>query len=154
MGVNEELKNKLCKFNLKVKTVKSKNRFHVKSINNIANSLTKYNTPEVEKLIILLLEYFEKINITDYSTPSKQEAHYDFKNYIFPSVLYLIKKEQYRLRSTLKVFIAIGLIIDLCIYFFIYKEYYYPIFSILFLLNSTYKTYVAKKEGRFASMYW
>ncbi|MEX0997114.1 MAG: hypothetical protein WDZ45_08705 [Flavobacteriaceae bacterium] len=153
--INEALKLKANEFieALSNKTESERLLFHYNSVLNFSNRIIFYND---EKAIILkekFLDYFQEIEELNYTINHKYESSRLFNNYLLPILYYLIEKEFFVPGSNLKLYIIIGFLADFSLYYFI-SGYYYPVFLLLFIVFGFYKRIKAKKEGKYAAMFW
>ena len=148
-----DLSDMISSFEENLRESKSKRIYHYQSVLNIGKSLQKYNDEKTNEFKDQLLSYLQIVEENKYEPISKRDSSQYFSEYLFPSFLFLVNKEQFRAKSTVKSFFVIGLIIDLILYF-ITQWYYYPIFTIVLFLISYSRNMDAKKEKRFASMFY
>lgn len=154
-GINEILKRKEKEFveNLVNSTVYEKKLIHYKSVLNILNRIVLYNDVKAILLKEKLLGYFKEVEELNYTINNKYESSRLFNNYLLPILYYLIDKEFFVTGSSLNLFIIIGFLTDLSLYYFI-SGYYYPAFLFLFFVLGVYRRIKAKKEGKYAAMFW
>ena len=153
MTRNDTLSEMISSFEENLRESRNKKNYHYKSVLNIGKSLKKYNDENTDKFKDQLLSYLKIAERKNYEAISKKDSSQYFTEYLFPSFLFLVNKEQFRAKSTVKSFFVIGLIIDLILYF-LTGWYFYPIFTIGLLLFSYSRNLEAKREKRFASMYY
>lgn len=155
MDINELLKIKEKEFveNLVNSSEVEKKLIHYNSVLNISNRIVLYDDEKAKLLKEKLLGYYQEIEELDYTIGHKYQGSKMFNNYLLPILYYLIEKEFFLAGSNLKLFIIIGFLADLSLYYFI-AGYYYPVFLFLFFVFGIYRRIKAKKEGKYAAMFW
>lgn len=154
-NINEVIKLKVEEFKegLSNKPDSEKRLFHYNSVINISNRIVFYNDKKAIELKEKLINYFHEIEEMNYIIETKYKSSTLFSNYFLPCLFYLYDKEKFLASSDLRLFIIIGFITDLVLYYFV-SGYYYPVFILLFSIFGYYKRINAKKEGKYAAMFW
>ena len=154
MEFNEIIKQKTEEFkkNVSGKPHNEKKLFHYNSVLNISQRIILYQDEKANLLKEKLLYYFDELDEINYTIDNKIES-LSRQKLIEPIVEYLIKKEQFCTNGDLHILIVIGLVIDIGLYYFI-SPYYYPLFILLFFIWGLYRRKKAKKEGKYAAMFW
>jgi hypothetical protein len=155
MDLNELLKTKEKEFieNLTNRTEVEKKSIHYNSVLNISNRIILYND---EKAILLkekLLNYFKEVEELNYKFHHKYQSSKLFNSYLLPILYYLIEKEFFVAGSNLKLYVLFGFLGDMFLYYFI-SGYYYPVSIFLFFVFGIYRRIKAKREGKYAAMFW
>ena len=154
MEIDDIINQKVVEFQQKLidKSDVEKKLFHYNSVLNISKRIVLYQDEKANLLKEKLLYYFDELDEINYTIDNRIER-LSLQNLIEPIVEYLIKKEQFCTNGDLHILIVIGLVIDIGLYYFI-SPYYYPLFILLFFIWGLYRRRKAKKEGKYAAMFW
>lgn len=154
MEIDDIINQKVVEFQQKLidKSDVEKKLFHYNSVLNISKRIVLYQDEKANLLKEKLLYYFDELDEINYTIDNRIES-LSLQKLIEPIVEYLIKKEQFCTNGDLHILIVIGLVIDIGLYYFI-SPYYYPLFILLFFIWGLYRRRKAKKEGKYAAMFW
>ncbi|MBA3985934.1 MAG: hypothetical protein H0X63_05030 [Flavobacteriales bacterium] len=147
------LKIKYFEENMSIKSDSEKKIVHYNSVKNISNRIVLYNNKKTVLLKEKLIIYLQKLEDSGYTIENKYKGSSLFIKYISPSIIYLLDNDKFLVNSDIRTFIIIGFIIDLIVYYFI-SDYHYPLFILLFSIFGIYRRIKAKKEGKYAAMFW
>lgn len=154
MELNEIINHKVEEFkkNVSGKPHDEKKLFHYNSVLNISQRIVLYKDVKANLLKEKLIGYFEEIEEMDYVVNNKLMGA-KLNKYLLPIEQFLIKKEQFVTSGDIQLLTIIGILIDAGLFYFI-SNYYYPVFIVFFFILGFYRRNKAKKEGKYAAMFW
>lgn len=154
MDINEIIIRKTEEFREKVysKTESEKSLFHYRTVLNISQEIILQKDPKSNSLKIELINYFNELEKNHYVIDSKLISS-KLHKHLLPIVQHLILKNKFITNGYLHLFILIGIVLDFILFYFL-DQYYYPIFILLFLVLGLYRRKQAKRNGKYAAMFW
>ena len=153
--MEEILKNEYDVFvqNVENKNAKSKKLFHFNSVLNAYNELMNSSNEELNTYKQKLLYFFYELSELEYELNNRHKSVELFREYLKPIGVYLIRKRKFTSRTSLHVYIIIGIIIDFALIYFI-DIYKYPIFSLFSIILGLVERRNAIKNMRYISIFW
>tara|TARA_R110000850_G_scaffold203228_1_gene329556 strand:- start:175708 stop:176175 length:468 start_codon:yes stop_codon:yes gene_type:complete len=155
MELNEIIEQKVSTFKerLSDKSTSEKKLFHYNSVVNLSMRIILYKEEKANSLKVKLIGFFDEIESCNYHINGKYESSLIHNKYVLPISLYLFKKENFLSNADLRLLTVIGVGIDVILYFLV-SGYIYPIFILLFIILGVYRRRQAKKDGKYATMFW
>lgn len=152
---NSQLITCLDKFSEEISKIESDDDvklFHPKSVKNIAEALSRFHSKESEIFKDKLIEYFKKVDQEGYFISNKLESIELYNKFLSPTIRFLIKKNDFRIRGAIVKDVLIGVILDTILYFII--DRFMGGFIILFIVIAFVRHNKSKKSGKYAAMFW
>lgn len=125
--------------------------FHYNTVLTLCSRIILYNDAKAITLKNKLIDFFDEIEALHFKIKSKTHS-LNLHKHLLPIVQYLIKKEHYTSSADLHLLTIIGAISDLIIFYF--SDRHFPIFIVLFFILGVYRRIKAKREGKYAAMFW
>lgn len=153
--MNEKILEELLYFQTVLEDENSivKRNYHFRSVENLSKGILDFNDLEAIDLKQKLLNYFEELKMSEYELDSSSSSIILFRENLAPVGKYLIQKKSFRTKTSLKILLIIGGIIDVFLFYF-FDNYKFPIAIIIFLFIGIIERKLAIKKGKFFFMYW
>jgi hypothetical protein len=153
MDLNKTIIQKAANFQARLasKTEAERSLFHYNTTLAVTNKIILFNDNKAVILKNKLVDFFDEVESLDFEIKNRHSSA-NLHEYLLPITQFLISKGKFITSADLHLLTIIGAISDLVILYLL--DNYYPIFIISFFILGIYRKIKAKREGRYAAMFW